>query len=290
MQAPYHYLEVDTILLLIFAQISIKYGLFIPFEMATILQNWQLLLLLLSSVSLLMAGQFVLAAYKNNTPQTVHNIAFRAFIICTIIGVFIGFYLANAIGRPGFTALFIVASGLCYLYASYLKEILIVRNSVIALLVFLSFLALPLFDLLPATLPENRDSQKVIFSIILDYSLLLFILMTAIEIVKDLKTIENKSNVSGSLPGVIGSKKTSIVIVVLLIIAISLVIYYLYTYLFHSVYAIIFGLLAIIAPLLYAVSLMLTSQQNLQLNRMIIILKAVLWMLSLSLLLYQFIL
>src|SRR5690554_5074464 len=57
---------------------------------------------------------------KSISERTANNL----FIVLNVVGVGIGFYLSNVIGRPGFSALFIAISALLYLYASNLKSIL----------------------------------------------------------------------------------------------------------------------------------------------------------------------
>src|SRR5690554_635682 len=82
---------------------------------------------------------------KSISERTANNL----FFILNIIGVGIGFYLSNVIGRPGFSALFIGISALLYLYAANLKSMLLVGNILVSILVAMSFIIVAIYDLLP---------------------------------------------------------------------------------------------------------------------------------------------
>src|SRR5690606_18221143 len=128
-------------------------------------------ILVLATLCLAAAGYIINDVYdveidKVNRPDRVivgksisEKTANTLFIVFNVVGVLLGFYLSNMVGKNGFFALFVIISALLYIYASYLKQLLLVGNLVISLLVALSLIIVGLFDLLPAMTPENQETQ-----------------------------------------------------------------------------------------------------------------------------------
>ncbi len=289
-------IKLDNLLIIAFAQLCIKYGLFEPFGIAITLSNFGIALLVIATISIAAAGNIIIAIYDNEDKNLLYkNIteksANRLFILLNAIGVLIGFYLANIIGRPGFAALFILVSGIFYMYASYLKEIVFVKNLVIGLLAALSLIVVGVFDLLPAITEKNRESQTVIFSIILDYSVFAFTIITLREIVKDCLKIDRDHNLGlRTIPIVFGKERTIKLIGIAALIPIASVVYYIYSYLFANTQAVVFVLVFLVAPLIYFMIRSFTLESNKHITSLKLLLKIILIAASLSLLFYQFIL
>ncbi|MBQ0733015.1 geranylgeranylglycerol-phosphate geranylgeranyltransferase [Aquimarina celericrescens] len=289
-------IKLDNLLIIAFAQLCIKYGLFEPFGVAITLSNFGIALLVIATISIAAAGNIIIAIYDNEDKNLLYkNIneksANRLFILLNAIGVLIGFYLANIIGRPGFAALFILVSGIFYMYASYLKEIVFVKNLVIGLLAALSLIVVGVFDLLPAITEKNRESQTVIFSIILDYSVFAFTIITLREIVKDCLKIDRDHNLGlRTVPIVLGKERTIKLIGIAALIPIASVVYYIYSYLFANTQAVVFVLVLLVAPLIYFMIRSFTLESNKHIAILKLLLKIILIVASLSLLFYQFIL
>lgn len=299
MQAYLKLIKFDNLILVAIAQLCIKYGLFEPFDIAITLNGFGISLLIIATISLV-AGANVMEYIQHqeagkqaqHSGNTISNkIANRLFIIFNIIGVGIGFYLSNMIGRPKLAALFIVVSGLFYIYETYLKEILVLKNVLIALLATLCLIGVAIFDLLPAITEENQASQKVIFLIIVDYSIFGFIIVLIREIVKDCITM-NRDHNDGmqTIPISLGKDRTAKLIAGLTILPLGCIIYYVYTYLFSNSIAVIAILGFLVAPLLYFVFRSWSADSTSDFKTLRLILKLVLFLASLSLLLFQFIL
>lgn len=174
------------------------------------------------------------------------------FILFNVVGVGIGFYLSNLIGRPGFSAIFVAFSSLLYIYASYLKGILVIGNLVISFLVAMSLIIVPLFDLLPAITPQNQASQSYIFKIVLDFAIFAFIINFIREIVKDLQDINgDKKGGTNTLPIAIGRKRTTIIASILGMFLTFYVIFYMYENLYNQQILMLYFLVGIVGPLLY---------------------------------------
>ncbi|MDH7446681.1 geranylgeranylglycerol-phosphate geranylgeranyltransferase [Aquimarina sp. 2201CG14-23] len=299
MQGYLKLIKFDNLILIAIAQLCIKYGLFEPFDIDITLNGFGIFLLIISTISLVAAENVMLEIQDKEHPNAKglmngilsEKVANRLFIIFNVIGVCIGFYLSNIIGKPKLAALFIVVSGIFYIYATHLKEILVLKNVLVGIMMALGLIAVGIFDLLPAITEKNLASQKVIFLIIVDYSFFAFIVVTIREIVKDCLMIDKDHNAGiRTIPIVLGKDRTTKLISGLTIIPIALIIYYVYTYLFSNSVAVVLVLGILVAPLLYFMFKSWNAETNKDFKTLSLILKLVLFLASLSLLLYQFIL
>ncbi|MEX2349848.1 MAG: geranylgeranylglycerol-phosphate geranylgeranyltransferase [Flavobacteriaceae bacterium] len=292
-----------NLLFIIIIQLLIKYALFEPFDIDVSLSTFQYILLVLSTISIAAGGYIINDIYdvktdtinkpgkriigKKITEQTAYNY----YIACNVMGVGIGFYLANLIDRPGFAAIFIIISGLLYLYASYLKSIILVGNIVVAVLVAMTIIIVGIFDLYPAITTQNLQSLSTIFSILLDYAFFAFLLTFIREIVKDIEDINGDKNVAmQTLPILIGRKRAGLTVFVLTAATIAIVVYYIYTYMYTQQIAMLYFLLFVIAPLLYFCIKILTAEKQKDYHILSGILKLTMFFGMLSLLLYPFLL
>ena len=180
--------------------------------------------------------------------------AYNIYVGLNIVGVGIGFYLSNVIQKPSFAAIFIVIAATLYLYATSLKQMLLVGNIIVALLLSVSVLIIGVFDLLPATFDGNQYEMRVMFSLLIDYAVFTFIINFIREIVKDMEDINGDYNQGMStLPIALGLKRTSKVVFVLGLIAIVLLLWYINGNLMVSklYFAVVYCLLLIVAPLIF---------------------------------------
>lgn len=293
MQSYLKLIKLDNLLLIALAQLCIKYGLFEPFGIDITLNGFGISLLIIATISLVAALNVMLyLEHKEESNIAIsEKIANRLFIIFNVIAVGIGFYLSNIIGRPKLAALFIVVSGIFYIYTTYLKEIIVVKNILMGIMMALGLISVAIFDLLPAITEQNKASQKVIFLIIVDYAVFAFVMITIREIVKDLLSVDNDHNTGiQTIPIALGKDRTAKLISGLTIIPIGLIIYYVYTYLFNNSTAVVLVLAVLVAPLLYFMFRSWGAENNKDYRVLRMILKLVLFATSLSMLLYQFIL
>lgn len=245
-------------------QVFIRFGLFIPFGANITLSNFEFALLVVATLCIAAAGNIINDIYdveidKINKPQKViigktisEKNANYLFIVLNVIGVGLGFYLSNQIGKPEFSGFFIVISALLYLYASFIKSILLVGNIIISLLVASSLLIVGLFDLLPAINFINQDYQSMVFKIVLNYAFFAFYINLMREIVKDIEDVDgDKNGEMNTLPITIGRKRASNIVFGMGILSLFGIIYYIFENLYNQTIAVIYFLLFIIAPLLY---------------------------------------
>ena len=254
----------QNLLFIAMTQVFIKYGLFQPFGIETTLNTFGFALLVIATLCIAAAGNIINDIYdieidKINKPNKVligkkisERSANRLYIALNVIGVAIGFYLANSIGRPGFAALFVVFSALLYLYASYLKGMLLIGNLVVSGLVAMSLIVVALFDLLPAITPQNQMAQSAIFKIVLQYALFAFSINLIREVVKDLQDINgDKKGGMNTLAIALGRKRTIKIVFLLGAFMVFGVVFYMYEYLYNQQILVLYFLFAILAPLLY---------------------------------------
>jgi len=254
----------QNLLLIAFMQFLVKFGLFHPFGVSTTLSTFEFILLVLATVFIAAGGNIIndindVSIDLINKPKKViigksisEKTANTLYLIVTILGVGLGFYLSNLIGKPGFAAIFIIISALLYIYATYLKSVLLIGNIVISFLVSLSIIIVALFDVLPSTTLSNQSIQSIVFGIVLEYAFFAFIINFIREIVKDIQDIDGDKNGGiNSLPIAIGRKRSSYIVFGLGAITVILVVLYMYMHLYNIQLAMLYFLFLIVAPLLY---------------------------------------
>jgi 4-hydroxybenzoate polyprenyltransferase len=292
-----------NLLMVALAQILIKYALFEPFNVAITLNGFGFSLLVIATVCIAAAGYVINDIYDIetdaiNNPENVivgkgisEKRANSIFIILTIIGVALGFYLSNLVGHSSFASLFVIISALLYVYASTLKKMMFVGNIVISILVAMSLIIVGIFELLPAVTAENQDTQVTFFKISLDYALFAFSLNFIREVVKDIVDIDGDFNAGMStLPISIGRDRAGKVVFALFFIPIIGLIYYLVTFLYKHQIAVIYFLVFLIAPLLYCSIKSFSAETKKEWQHISIMLKVIMVLGILSLLLYKYIL
>jgi 4-hydroxybenzoate polyprenyltransferase len=190
----------QNLLLLIFTQMLFRYGLFNFQDLTLALSDLQFGILVLSSVFIAAAGYIINNIFDKETEYVNEKevliattiseaTAYNLYIFFNILGVGGGFYLSNVIEKPGFALLFILISGVLYLYASSLKQSLLIGNFVVAILTAISIIIIGLYDLFPIITPDNRVHLGILFKILLDYALFAFLINFIREIVKDLEEV-----------------------------------------------------------------------------------------------------
>ena len=252
-----------NLLIIALVQVLIKYALFLPFNIDITLNWFGFSLLVLSTLCIAAAGYVINDVYDLETdlvnrPEKVivgklvsEKTANNLFIALNIVGVLIGFYLSHLVGKSSFFALFVIISALLYVYASYLKQTLLIGNIVVSILVALSLIIVGIFELLPVITSQNQATQLTMFKVLFDYALFAFIINLVREIVKDIQDIDGDHKVGmNTLPIVIGRERAKNVLLVLSFIPIFAVVFYLSTYLYKHVIAVIYFLILVVAPLI----------------------------------------
>lgn len=254
-----------NLLMLALVQCLIKFSLLIPeFGVQSTLNWYGFSLLILSTVCLAAAGYIIndiqdVEADQINNPNRViidkhlsSNLAFNWYLALNVLGVLLGFIVAQTVEKSAFFVLFIIISAVLYLYATYLKYIFLVGHLTVSLLVGFSILIVGAFELLPVLTPENRSTQLTIFKILLDYAIFAFIINFIRELIKSVEDIKGDYKVGvKSLPILVGTDRAVRIIFALSLLPVFGVIYYVFSYLNKQNIAIIYFVITVILPLIF---------------------------------------
>ena len=296
-------IRLPNLLMIILTQVLVKYFLFEPFNIETVLDHFSFSLLVLSMISLAAAGNIIndiqdIAADKINKPHKLiigqkisEKTAWNWFIALNVIGVGIGFYLSNTVGKPSLVALFILPSAFLYFYATQIKGTVLVGNLVVSVMVAMIIVMVGIFDLVPAITPQNLSTQKVIFLILVDYGIFAFLVNFLREMVKDQEDITGDYNAGyNTLPVLLGRGRTNFIIFIIALLPLLGVLYYLYTYLYESRAAMLYIMFAVVGPLLYFLVKILGAETKKDFHHLSLVLKLILAAGILSIGLYRFVL
>jgi len=253
-----------NLLLLAFMQLVILFGFLRMQNIPLALALWQYYLLIVSTICIA-AGGYIINDIMDQDVDSINkpkkaivghtiseNFAYNLYVAFSIIGVGIGFYLSKIIGRPNFVTVFILCAALLYIYSTSFKQIMIVKNIVVAFLLAFSILIIDLFMIFPATDTTNRAQMLPVFSVLVDFSLIAFIINLLREMVKDLEDVNGDySNRVQTLPVALGVARTTKLVFGLSFIPTICILYYMYVNLFELQYATVYILGFLIGPLLY---------------------------------------
>ncbi len=188
--------------------------------------------------------------------------AYNWYIGLTIVGVGIGFYLANVIYKPTFASLFVLVATLLYVQATNLKQIPFINNCITALLVAIPIVTIALFDVFPATDATNKVRMGEVFGILIDYAIFSFFLVLLKELVNDLKNKQSDEMVGNTtLATRLELLKTKIIVGVFVVLILAMILYYCKNYLFELNLALYYILITMLGPLLL-VGLKLINSTN----------------------------
>lgn len=254
----------QNLLMLAFMQLIFRYGFFKNQNILLALADWQYGLLVLSTVLIAGGGYIINNIFDQNTdainkPNTVvignsisETQAYNLYIGLTATGVAIGFYLSNVIAKPGFASIFILIAATLYLYATSLKQMMLIGNIIVALLLSFSVIIIGIFDLYPATGIDNQQQMGLFFSILLDYAIFAFMINLLREIVKDIEDTDGDYNQGmNTLPIAIGKSRTGKIVFGLSFIPLFFILFYINKYLFELLFVTVYLLLFVVGPLIF---------------------------------------
>lgn len=247
-------------------QLVFRYGFLALQNIPLALQDWQYALLVLSTVLLAAAGYVINDIFDQSTdtankPNAVivgkrisESNAYTLYTVLNTIGVGIGFYLSNVIGKPGFSAIFILIAATLYMYSTSLKQMPVVGNIVVALLLAFSVVIIGVFDLYPVIDAANQQQMANLFSILLDFALFAFMINFLREIVKDAEDFEGDANEGmKTLAIILGvNKATKLVFALSFIPLLCLILYIKNYFVAYDLWIItLYTFIFVLAPLLY---------------------------------------
>ncbi|NJW52565.1 geranylgeranylglycerol-phosphate geranylgeranyltransferase [Salinimicrobium oceani] len=296
-------IRLPNLLMILLTQVLVKYFLFKPFGIATTLGHLDFALLVVSMIALAAAGNIINDIHDTvsdgiNKPQKMvigkflsEKAAWNWFIALNLVGVGIGFYLSNLVGKSSFVALFILPSAFLYFYATQIKGTILVGNLVVSVMVGMIILMVGIFDLVPAINPQNLATQKVMFSILIDYGIFAFLVNFLREMVKDQEDIQGDYKAKyNTLPVLLGRRRTNFIIFGIAVLPLSGVLYYIYNYLYVSKAAMLYALFLVAGPLLYSMVKLAAANSKKDYHHLSLVLKFVLATGILSIGLFKFVL
>ncbi|WP_445731375.1 geranylgeranylglycerol-phosphate geranylgeranyltransferase [Mariniflexile sp.] len=288
-----------NLLMIAMVQLLIKYALLEPFGVETSLDTLGISLLILATICIAAAGNIINDIYDVETdfinkPDKLiigksisEKTAYNLFIVFNVVGVGVGFYLSNSVGRSAFFSIFVIISALLYVYASYLKQMLIIGNVVISILVAMSLIIVGIFELLPSITSLNQQTQLTFFKIIFDYAVFAFIINLLREITKDVEDVDGDHKAGmNTLPIAIGRERAGKVLFTLSFIPLFAVGFYILNSLYKNQMAVFYFLILIMGPLIYTSIKIYSATTKKEFHHIGNMLKLVMLFGMLSLLLY----
>jgi 4-hydroxybenzoate polyprenyltransferase len=261
-----HLIRYQNLLLLALMQLIFRFGFLKYQNIYLYLSDTQYLLLVLATVLIAAAGYIINDILDQDTdhinkPNQVYigkgiseAMGYNLYFLLNVAGVGIGFYLSNVIQKPTFGGIFIIIVTILYMYATTLKQMLLIGNLAVAFVLSCSILIIGVYDLLPLIFDSNRGQMGVIFSLLLDYAIFAFVLNFIREVIKDMQDIEgDKSEGMNTLAIVLGISKTSKLVFGLGIVATLTLVWYINTYLMANqlYYATLYGLIFVVGPMIF---------------------------------------
>lgn len=292
----------QNLLMLAFMQLVFRYLFLAQSYVDLALTDFNYILLVISTVCIAAGGYVINNILDQDTDEIAkpqnrvvgvsisETVAYNWYIGLTIVGVGIGFYLSNVIYKPTFASMFILVATLLYMYATSFKQIPVLGNVVVALMLSTSIIIIGLFDILPAIDVDNRFRMKEAFDILMHYAIFAFIINLIREIVKDMEDMDGdyQSGIN-SLPIAIGVQKTKIIVGVLTVISIGILAYYVNSNLFELDYVVYYAMILIVGPLIYFGVKLLNATTKKEYHHLSLVLKIILFfgILSVAVIVYN---
>lgn len=280
----------QNLLMLAFMQLVFRYLFLAQSYVDLALTDFNYILLVIATVCIAAGGYVINNIMDQDTDEIAkpqnrvvgisisETVAYNWYIGLTIVGVGIGFYLSNVIYKPTFASMFILVATLLYMYATSFKQIPVLGNVVVALMLSTSIIIIGLFDILPAIDVDNRFRMKEAFDILIHYAIFAFIINLIREIVKDIEDMDGdyQSGIN-SLPIAIGVQKTKIIVGVLTVISIGILAYYVNSNLFELDYVVYYAMILIVGPLIYFGVKLLNATTKKEFHHLSLVLKIILF-------------
>lgn len=292
----------QNLLILAFMQLVFRYLFLKQSYVDLALTDFNYILLVIATVCIAAGGYVINNIMDQDTDEIAkpqnrvvgvsisETVAYNWYIGLTIVGVGIGFYLSNVIYKATFASMFILVATLLYMYATSFKQIPVLGNVVVALMLSTSIIIIGLFDILPAIDADNRFRMKEAFDILMHYAIFAFIINLIREIVKDMEDMDGdyQSGIN-SLPIAIGVQKTKIIVGVLTVISIGILAYYVNSNLFELDYVLYYAMILIVGPLIYFGVKLLNATTKKEFHHLSLVLKIILFfgILSVAVIVYN---
>ncbi|MDC1024351.1 geranylgeranylglycerol-phosphate geranylgeranyltransferase [Flavobacteriales bacterium] len=189
-----------NLFILILICITIKFGLINQFIIKPALSDFNFFLFLISTLLVTGSGYIINDIYDekvdkiNKDHKRIINKEINSksaiiwYFLFNFLALLIIVHVAIVIEKIIFSLIFLYSIFILWRYSKLLKYTFLRGNLVVSCLVALSILNIGLFDIVPVI--NNDNSSKIIFLIIIVYSLFAFLMTFSREIIKDLEDAE----------------------------------------------------------------------------------------------------
>lgn len=274
-----------NLLLIVFIFFVLKFSFFKALQIETKLSIIDFLLLLLSVLSITAAGYIINDIFDiktdliNKPTKTIVSktisleTAKQWYKTTNTIGIALGIAFCLKMGKPTSVFIFIGISLLLYYYSKKLKTTPFIGNFVVSLLIAISVLILPLFDI---ELVAKNNNQNLASQIIWALSFFAFTLNLIREIVKDIEDINGDYILKmKTLPILLGSSRTRNLVLFLCTIPIGLLLYIILNY--SSIYklTIMYILFFVLIPSLYVTVKLKSAKKKNEFHKLSLLLKII---------------
>ncbi|WP_081817350.1 geranylgeranylglycerol-phosphate geranylgeranyltransferase [Leeuwenhoekiella sp. MAR_2009_132] len=250
-----------NLLLIILTQVLVHYGFLKALHLPVLLTHFNFALLVIATVCIAAAGYIIndlndVESDLINKPSKTYiphyfseNFAFNSYLVFNIGGVGLGFLLCNRLGLSNFTTVFVLISALLYVYANFLKRVILIGNLVVSLVVASAIFILLIFDILPF-LNSFQKELLTPFSVVRDYGIFALLLNFLRELVKDIEDANGDYAVGiKSLPILLGLERTAKIAGYISVVYIFTILGYIYLYVQTNVWLSLYLVAAVIVPL-----------------------------------------
>jgi len=235
-----------NLLLLLITQMLVHFGFLKALDIPVALSTGAFFMLAAASLCIAAAGYIIndiedVEIDRINRPEKrliplkiTEKRAFNYYLALNIAGVGLGYLLSLQSGNSGYAAFFVFISALLYSYATFLKQILLVGNILVSLLVASSILLVVIFDLSPIVTSYGPSLTNPI-SVLRDYAIFAFMLNLLREIVKDIEDMDGDHAYGlQSLPIIFGRVRTARSMSILALLYIAILVVYIYYFLYTN--------------------------------------------------------
>ncbi len=231
---------------MLITQVLVHFGFLKALDIPVALSTGEFFMLTMASLCIAAAGYVIndiedIEIDRINRPKKrlipikiTEKRAFNYYLVLNIAGVGLGYVLSLQSGNSAYAAFFVFISALLYSYATFLKQILLVGNILVSLLVASAILLVVIFDLSPMVADFGPSLTNPI-SVLRDYAIFAFMLNLLREIVKDIEDMDGDHAYGlQSLPIILGRVRTAKIMSVLAIVYIAVLVVYIYYFLYTN--------------------------------------------------------
>lgn len=230
-------IRLPNLLTIVLFQSLLHFGLIVPYlaehGLPNALSTPRFLLLLAASVCLAAGGNaindyFDVVADRINRPTRVvvgssvdRRVALLVHVILTLMGVFMGGYLAFVLRRSFFMLLFVAVPIILWFYSTHLKRMVLIGNIVVALLVALTGYMVVSADFAAVDLAAHRvlsdhEPMSQLWFLVCGYCIFAFIANLGREVLKDIEDVDGDAAMGcHTLPVEMGVPYSKVVVILI---------------------------------------------------------------------------